>query len=111
MSNENYCPICIDKIPDCTLCPCEHMICEVCLPTWMEKGINNGCVLCRGRITAIILGDGSKIPMELPADLPQDDTLYQTYPGIENDIDFLTETSELVNTETRKDKPCCCAIF
>lgn len=122
MSNENYCPICVDRVPDCTLCPCQHMICEICLPTWMEKGINNGCMLCRGRITEIILGDGSRIPMELPDCLSnpqyrgaelneQDNSLYQTHPGVENNNDILTETTELINTETKKDNPCCCAIF
>jgi len=99
------------------------MVCEVCLPTWMEKGINNGCMLCRGRITEIILGDGAKIPMELPNYLndsqyhqeeelnEQKDLLYQTYPGVENNNDILTEATELINTETKKDNPCCCAIL
>jgi hypothetical protein len=45
MSNDNDCPICLEKLLNCMTTKCQHQFHTLCLEKWLEK--NSSCPICR----------------------------------------------------------------
>ncbi|XP_070179207.1 E3 ubiquitin-protein ligase TRIM56-like isoform X2 [Littorina saxatilis] len=48
--SHHECPVCHEDFKEPKILPCTHLVCRDCIITWLQKGANQGCPLCRAPI-------------------------------------------------------------
>jgi len=63
MSDEDNCPICLEKIADSTIIPCNHKVCVECVPEWLQNNTDKKCLICKQDMLHIMGPDGTIISL------------------------------------------------
>ena len=61
MSEEDNCPICLVKVADSNIVPCNHKVCVECAPTWLKNNMDKKCLICKQDMLHVTAPDGSII--------------------------------------------------